>query len=76
MSDWKQLDEMPFARFRRWVTERAVDEGLSNELSGRKVKVLASRMRNEIDLYLHGDARTWSDPTPEEAFRKIAAQAA
>lgn len=74
MSEWKQLDAMPFARFRRWVKDRAVDEGLSKDLSSRKVKALASRMRNEIDLYLYGDARTWSDPTPEEAFKNIANQ--
>lgn len=68
------LAAVPFVQLRKWVRE-ALDlyTTADDKVSGRKVKQLTAGVMDELDK-LHGDPRTWNDPTPEAVFRKVFAR--
>lgn len=71
MSEWEELDAMGFVALRKWTANMADSYGF--EISGRNIKALAGRMQSTVTQILYGSSE-WSDPTPEAAFRRLAAQ--
>lgn len=65
------LRDMPFVSLRHWVRGQTRAMGLEREFSGRRVKALTSGLLDELDRLAHGEARTWTDPTPEAALRNV-----
>lgn len=65
-------ENQSFVKLKSWVRRYAAELGMT--FSDRQAKRFTIRLIDELDR-MAGDPRTWSDPTPEQAFRNLMAAA-